>query len=275
MKHLYIIPRGGLCNRLRAIASARRAAELLGSTLSVVWNWSIWGDLFEHCDDFELITHHSGIPQGVPVHQTLLKKHGGDVLNQKLVLEDEIVILESCHYFSMNGLPPITMQGLLGWFLHPNQEIQKMAIDKRQELGDEVVGVHIRRTDNDRSTRESPDELFLAEIDQIAARQIPVYLATDNPETRDHFRRSFPDTVRTIRHRREVGPRWPVKRRITSDVQDDFLDLLVLSKCSWVLGSCFSSFSETSMVLNQDPRCRYVMRPPHSKIEENSTKIES
>ena len=262
MKHLYLIPHGGLCNRLRAIASARRVASLLNCKLSVIWAWGRWSDLFESCPDIEIFTNRESVPGGIPVHRTLLHKHGGDVLNQKLNPGVDTAALETCHHFSIKGLPPVSILELREWFVRPSADIESRVTQERAKLGQEVVGVHIRRTDHAVSTRESPNELFLAEISMIAAKGLPVYLATDNSATREYFWSSFPATIRTMRLRRETGRRWPVKHRITSDLQDDFLDFLVLSNCSWVLGSYFSSFSGTAMALNGDPRCRYVVHPP-------------
>lgn len=46
------------------------------------------------------------------------------------------------------------------------------------------VGIHIRRTDMDRSIRYSPDHLFHSKIDELAKTypNVRIFLCTDDPD---------------------------------------------------------------------------------------------
>jgi hypothetical protein len=103
-----------------------------------------------------------------------------------------------------------------------------------------VVGVHIRRGDNDASIQVSPLELFVERMrrevnDHPEAR---FFLATDDPDTERVVMSELPGRV-TIRSK-------DFSRNRASGVEDALVDLLVLSKCSLVLGSYWSSFSQTA-----------------------------
>jgi hypothetical protein len=106
--------------------------------------------------------------------------------------------------------------------------------------GGRIVGVHIRRGDNSASIEVSPLELFLDRM-QIELDRDPearFFLATDDPATEQTVVGHFPGRV-TVRGK-------DFARTRTRGVQDALVDLLVLSKCHLILGSYWSSFSQTA-----------------------------
>src|SRR5450631_2348563 len=54
LEHLILRPERGLCNRLRAIASAKRICAITGARCTIVWDWGDYGALFD--DDLEWIS---------------------------------------------------------------------------------------------------------------------------------------------------------------------------------------------------------------------------
>ena len=52
LDHLVVLPRGGLCNRLRAIASAKRLASRSGARCTVIWEWGRYDALFDDGSDW-------------------------------------------------------------------------------------------------------------------------------------------------------------------------------------------------------------------------------
>jgi hypothetical protein len=103
-----------------------------------------------------------------------------------------------------------------------------------------IVGVHIRRGDNDASIQVSPLDSFLKrmqrEVEQDPATHF--FLATDDQPTERAVTDTFLGRV-TTRGK-------DLARNRTAGVQDALVDLLVLSKCSLILGSYWSSFSQTA-----------------------------
>ena len=49
LRRLSLVGTNGLCNRLRAIASARRLCAILSARCSIVWDWGEYTSLFEPC----------------------------------------------------------------------------------------------------------------------------------------------------------------------------------------------------------------------------------
>jgi hypothetical protein len=106
-----------------------------------------------------------------------------------------------------------------------------------------LTGVHIRRTDNTEAVERSPLDSFLERM-QRDVEQHPetrFFLATDDPATEQVVKERFPGRVST---------RPKVFARDRADgVRDALIDLLLLSKCPLILGSHWSSFTETAAEL--------------------------
>jgi hypothetical protein len=100
--------------------------------------------------------------------------------------------------------------------------------------------VHIRRGDNSASIQVSPLELFLERMRIEVERESETrfFLATDDAATEQTVKERFPGRVTT----RDKS----FARNRARGVQDALVDLLVLSKCSLILGSYWSSFSQTA-----------------------------
>jgi hypothetical protein len=119
--------------------------------------------------------------------------------------------------------------------------------------GRRLIGVHIRRTDNLKSIRESPTEAFVVAMRTAAAagRSVAFFLATDDPKEREILERTFPGQL--------LGFAQAPPRDSEGGGAAAFLDLLCLAACSEILGSVGSSFSEIAAVWGGIPL--RVVRP--------------
>ena len=129
----------------------------------------------------------------------------------------------------------------------PVKSIRKKIEDITDILGENYIGVHIRRTDNDLSIQHSPDTLFIKEMDGaiMANPDVKFYLATDCEKTKAKFKRLYGD--RLIFNRSEAD------RGSTSGIIDAVTELYILSKAESIIGSYHSSFSETAAKLGGIP----------------------
>ena len=56
LEHLILYPRDGLCNRMRAIGSAKRISSCTGARCTIAWAWGDYRSVFDddtdwmHCD---------------------------------------------------------------------------------------------------------------------------------------------------------------------------------------------------------------------------------
>jgi hypothetical protein len=104
-----------------------------------------------------------------------------------------------------------------------------------------MIGVHIRRTDNQRSIKNAPFEKFVqsmqTEVD--IDRDVKFFLATDDPQVEIELKHRFPRRI--VTHVKKS-----VDRNDPNAIRDAVVDLYCLSNCRKLLGTYWSSFSETA-----------------------------
>ena len=164
----------------------------------------------------------------------------------------------SCHMFSIVDLGPVDAISLLTHFPCPSASIKSMCRDFRQSLPHSIVGVHIRKTDNIRSRESCPDWLFEKEIESIITAGSNVYLATDCGRTRNRLVSRYGHAIRYLPYRTRLLDRWPRQNVGGVEIEDDYLDLITLAECQYVLGSTFSTYSETAIAMNGSPLSRLL-----------------
>src|SRR5262245_14328154 len=85
LEHLILYPKGGLCNRMRAIASARRLCSRAGARCTIAWDWGDYRAVFE--DDTEWVPYdplRDTIPNGFHHIRNLLWGEGGTTKNRRI-----------------------------------------------------------------------------------------------------------------------------------------------------------------------------------------------
>ncbi|MFC1771785.1 hypothetical protein ACFL3A_00370 [Pseudomonadota bacterium] len=104
-----------------------------------------------------------------------------------------------------------------------------------------VVGVHIRRGDHKKATKYSPTTLFIKHMEMELTRQPEsrFFLATDSPEVEAHMVGAFGNRI--ITH-----PKCSRDRNNPDAIKDALIDLYCLASCKKILGSFWSSFTNTA-----------------------------
>lgn len=112
---------------------------------------------------------------------------------------------------------------------------------------DGIIGVHIRRTDNAKAIEFSPIELFVSRMEQELVRspKARFFVATDDCPTKELLKRHFGEHIIT---REQVA-----ERDAQNGVQDALIDLMLLSRCSRIFGSYWSSFSGVAAMIGGCP----------------------
>jgi hypothetical protein len=258
---LVIEPVGGLCNRLRALDSAIAFAEENNIPLSVVWILGPscncrFSDLFIVPKQVKKLFEPAVGPLEILLHRTVdicavvlpyyfldlrrikeLKSeldstcHGiGDYLRR--FVSDHSIFLQSYSrfYYSSSSAPFRSFV--------PQKSIQDIIDGYSVE---NMIGVHIRRTDNQRSIINAPFEKFVqymqAEIN--ADRSAQFFLATDDPKIEIALKHRFPGRI--VTHVKKS-----LDRNNPTAIRDAVVDLYCLSNCRKILGTYWSSFSETA-----------------------------
>lgn len=275
-----LFPEGGLCNRLRTIESGVRLARASELPLCVCWKlqgWAMnsrWSDLFE-------------VPNGV----FSIKEYARHSLWSRLLVsrfnpwrvrpEHPNKIVQMCINKPLKFLP-ITHFNYAEFYvdsisrdyswLKPVGSIQSEISRELVNLGDEYIGIHIRRTDNSWAIEKSPISLFIKRIsEEISVNPcVKFFLATDDEATRQVLLARFPGVIYS---RRNVA-----ERSATGGVADAVIDLMLLARAGKVIGSFGSSFSvvasqirgvpleiltNDSMFVEHDERSNWRYLQPH------------
>lgn len=129
----------------------------------------------------------------------------------------------------------------------PIDELQKKINNRCKDFSSKTIGVHIRRTDNRASIKNSPTELFIQLMrDELEMdKSVLFYLASDSQEEKERLTSIFGDRIITF---------WePVLRHTSQGVQDALVDLYVLSRTQKIIGSSGSSFSVLASEIGNIP----------------------
>jgi hypothetical protein len=108
-----------------------------------------------------------------------------------------------------------------------------------------MIGIHIRRADNKLANSYSPIEDFKdhmkKEID--FDKNIKFFVATDDPQSENILKDMFPNKVVT-------HSKTSLDRNDPLAIQDAVIDLYCLANCRKLIGSYWSSFSDTASEIN-------------------------
>lgn len=254
-----IIPFAGLCNRMRVVASGYECAREKGLEARVLWDTTDSGckaafhSLFLPIVAEGLVIEdtaswiaraHSKRNLYIPKmlrrlrYRTLIENYNWNWAGKKLELPDAKgpMAIYSMHQCGPN---------------FPLSELFKPVpalaarIDALVPDGS-VVGVHIRRTDHVQSLRHASVEDYIGLMDRETAldADLHFFLATDDENVKrrliDHFGKDRISTQRA-----------ELRRDTLAGIEAAVVDLFALSRCSKIIGSYYSSYSEIAAELGQ------------------------
>jgi hypothetical protein len=259
LRHLVLVPQGGLCNRQRAIAAAYRICTLNNARCTVVWDWGDYSWIYEPSPVSDWIPRLTPQIRSQYHHiKHLLAQRGGSAANRRIPVTTHPKILLFSHYVfnALEEAAPIGLKHFKDWLPKPASIILEKTHAFSKAHFQSTVGMHIRRTDHGPAKKASPDALFVAEAEKILAAGQTIFLATDNERTARMMKHRFASAILIYPKNPELRQRWPRKKTRQEDVFEDMIDLYLLAACEYVLGSAGSSFSEIAMLLNGSVKCR-------------------
>ena len=232
-----IIPTGGLCNRLRAIATGVAVAK------------SYHCELFKPIpqEDVKLVENKQWLYNingnkdylvRWPLLKTMFEKivfnfniyRDGEIYSKLKMSYSRSLLLISCY-------PMCTKYTIQGMFI-PQDDIQRRIDEVVAGFSERTIGVHIRRTDNVVSIQSSPLENFTnmmnAEIKKKANTKF--YVASDDDEVKESLKSKYPNRIITLMD--------DTDRNSLEGMKFAVLDLFCLSKTNKIIGSVGSSYSQ-------------------------------
>jgi len=252
-----LFPLEGLCNRMRAVASALSLTDKLSVPLSVYWLkdarlGSRFDQLFKPIPGVEIIEidrtpflfrdskvrnlYFTGALRrikGINFYDNAViqkkKKNGFDFL--KFGKYENVAIKTYCSFFENRGFYE---------FFRPICFLQEEIEKTTNNFDKSTIGLHIRRTDSIQSIIKSPLYLFEKKVSRVLKldRKTKFYLATDCEKTKIRMLEKFGENIVT----RDSS----FERDSTIGIQDALVDLYCLSKTSKIFGSYYSSFSHVA-----------------------------
>lgn len=256
MKTLVLVPQGGLCNRLRAILSAVSlvAEGKVDADISVGWSVNRecaarYDQLF-HPYDFERLTitprrwydrpiTRCNLHWPALVRRCFYNAQYANVPPAASVLSN-LAQRDGSRVYVSTGLSFAPYAPLYIRRLRPLPHLQTQIEALSAAFDSHTVGIHIRRTDHVTSIAESPDALFVEAmqhcIDTDPAAHF--YLATDDAALKARLKSLFPGRVAV---QQCVGTRSDLR-----GMEEAVVDLWTLARTSRLIGSYWSSFSDTA-----------------------------
>ena len=252
-----IQPSGGLCNRMRVINSSLELARRKGCKLLVLWYCADelnapFESLFQPVKEFKVINFTSlkdlrklwyQLTARTRISNENIENHTTDgTLDQDFF--DSIRL--PAYIFTWEHFYPADEYFKL---FQPTEELQKRIDEVTQNFSDDMVSVHIRRTDQINSIAYSKTENFIELMNrEIKANpSVKFFLATDDKEEEALLRKTFPGRIVSNENR-------TLRRDSLEGMYDALLDLYCLSRCRKIIGSYCSSFTDTAAALGNIPK---------------------
>jgi hypothetical protein len=277
-------PHAGLCNRLRVLVSALIFAHAAQRRLLLHWMpgdgcWCRYEDLFEpHPEIFRAKNSAPVLPPRIGkelewlARQMPKKLHAAQLAFRhhipapfqvltRIEIEDagfildpdafrnypSIIIFRNVMSFRPTTLTREEYHAAVSAVLKSLMPVAPVR-DKLFDLPPGTIGVHARRGDHVRSQTISTHEAFLHAIQARLehAPQANLFVASDDPAFIAKLASAYPG--RTITR----GP-MELDRHKEAGQQDALADLLMLARCSEIIGSALSSFSDYAAAFERVP----------------------
>lgn len=262
MKKLTLVPMGGLANRIFAITAAISFCKDNGVYLKIYWfrdrgMGAKFGDLFnvsQELDNVEIIDakwFHFLYDRPRKKNLWLPKIYQKKIFDKSLYEYDEEDAVTKCLSYDSVYLVQwgqFYKQNVDLSTIYPCDNIRRI-VDQRMFKNGNVIGIHIRRTDNVLSIQNSPDKLFIRLMREEINRNkgLQFYLASDSDEVKEKMCREFSDKIIIYNNF--------LDRSKKMGIIDAYIELLLLSRCSKIYGSFGSTYSMLASSLSGIQLC--------------------
>lgn len=254
---LFLIPRAGLANRMRAIASAYTLTQKINSTLQIIWfqDWALGAPFYSIFQPSPLLSVRDATFKDKLLYSRAYKKNIWiPALPQKFLFDRRISELEisplkekgfdfeswakghqcymTCYQVFGNFSDSLYQQ-----LFHPVKEVMKIVDERKTQFTEHTIGLHIRRTDHTEAARRSPLSLFIKHIKQEidTHEDSCFYLATDSNQVKQELIHLFGERIITSSE--------DASRDNITGIRGGLADMWTLAATQKIYCSALSSFS--------------------------------
>lgn len=260
--HIVIIPKQGFCNRLRALASAHILSTYLQTKSFVNWipeeccNVQYHDVFLSPIETLDLQSLHGKRYFYNPTVHTNVVLENRDIVNNL-----DYLVIEGGHEFKHPDMSVFTFIKLKHIYYKslsfvPNiQNYVDSYITSKFTQCDNIIGVHFRdyiekydKADGRVFSKQSPLKLFIDRMNIIVKgnKNIKFFLSTNTTKAVNELKKNFPGIVITFDDincdKNERNHKEPILNAV--------INMLLLSKCQFIIGTHFSSFSDESCFFN-------------------------
>lgn len=248
---VYIIPTGGLCNRMRAMASGISIAKKYNMKAVIYWNnnnglKADFKNLFLPIpdDDITIVENRKWlyrigctkdyIKRWIPINCLYKTTYNYNIYNNdghSLILSpSEKNLLISCNSMT----PEYNLKSLF----RPKASLQTRIDQITQHFPPNTIGVHIRRTDNVQSIERSPLKSFIKRMEREIQKDesVKFYLATDDEDVKQNLLHLFANHI--------ISYPGSINRNNLEGMEFAVVELFCLSRTQRIIGSDYSSYSQ-------------------------------
>jgi len=280
---IVINPSGGLCNRMRAMDSALALGRAASVPVRLVWSLNAelgcpFLELFEPIPGLESVEGKIETSAGSlqaksdfreiakrlkplvafvkNVRKTLKAIRNSGSTGRELGREDTLYYSDKPErLIALAGRYDLRIETFERFFFgaedyqgfRPTAEITRR-VDAFSLTTRNVVGVHIRRGDSRVAIAHSPIQYFIASMRAKCSADATTefFVASDSPAVEAELEREFPGRI--IRQ-----PNGSYSREDPAGVKHAMVDLYCLASCKHLIGSYWSSFTDTAYELGKMP----------------------
>lgn len=266
---IFVRPTAGLCNRMRVIATAYEQLKEKdpNGIMKVFWfldsglNCRV-EKLFNLPNDIQVVNCYPEKNFINTICNIILRVYL--MLTTKCVREKDVISARNnSQDIVSNRVYIVSYEHIKKNFLdsdysifQPTEEIKKLVKDRIQTVTDggkyTYIGLHIRRTDNNKSINQSSSEMFYTILDKYFAKykNARVYVASDSLEEIKMLEERYNTDTKRIFFS-ENG----VKSRDTEEgIMEAYVELLTLANAEVIYGSFFSSYSDLAAAIYRKKR---------------------
>ncbi len=260
--HLTCVPIGGLCNRMRAMASAVWMAERLGGDVTVYWavNRDCGAAFNELFQPVEMPVMRVLQPKPWQLQLAFSRKKNlfipgllrrfcftSQLVGTAECVDEQLPVgLQGAKPFMISGYSLSAHKSLAGLF-KPTEALQTRINALTSRFSDTTIGIHIRRGDNRQSIEHNAPGDYIGFMERQLAEcpSTTFYIATDSPALKQELAARFPGSV--------ILNDAVLERQSVNGMKDAVVDLWCLAATNRIVGSYFSSYSDIAAELGGIP----------------------
>ncbi len=257
-----VVPISGLGNRMRVVTSVVQFALQTQTQVRIAWQpaWDCqarFDELFEPLQA-SCVTMEKGSLMDTPAtkdnlflpylmrlfkfsHEERCFRPSSDMAFASLLEKYPSMYVNTC--YALSPYP----SAMVSQVFVPLPFIKERIDDVVSNFTKNTLGVHIRRSDNRKAILHSPLTLFRERIDAMLERGKAdrIFLCTDDDNVRDFLRKRYGGRL--------ISRNIELRRDKYQGIKDAVIDLWSLSQTKHILGSYYSSFSDTAAELGNVP----------------------